>query len=154
MAHPIATIGYQRADIGAVTAALAAAGVRTLIDVRAVPHSRKPGFGKQALAAAARAAGIAYRHLGGLGNPEAGRRAAKEGRMDDYLAIFGAWLDGAEARRSLAEAAELMGAGPVCLLCYEREPADCHRAIVAERLAAATGAAVYHLYPASAAETR
>lgn len=152
MAHPIMTIGYERADAGAVTAALAAAGVRTLIDVRDVPHSRKPGFGKQALAAAAEAAGIAYRHLGDLGNPEAGRRAAKEGRTDDYLAILRARLDGAEARRALTEAADLLARGPVCLLCYEREPARCHRAVVAERLAAATGAAVRHLYPASGAE--
>lgn len=42
--------------------------------------------------------------------------------------------------------AEFAADGPVCLFCVEREPAACHRSLVAERLAAA-GATVRHLAP-------
>ena len=51
-------------------------------------------------------------------------------------------LDAFDAAGFLAEA----GAGPICLFCVEREPAACHRSLVAERLAGA-GAAVRHLLP-------
>jgi len=45
------TIGYEGATQPELIAALQAAGVRRLIDVRAVPLSRKPGFSKNVLAA-------------------------------------------------------------------------------------------------------
>ena len=51
----------------------------------------------------------------------------------------------AAARGDLATAAELAGSGAVCLMCYERDAARCHRSIVAERLGAATGLAARHL---------
>jgi uncharacterized protein (DUF488 family) len=42
--------------------------------------------------------------------------------------------------------AELGGDGPICLFCVEREPAACHRSLVAARLAE-SGATVTHLLP-------
>ena len=61
-------------------AALQAAGVEQVIDVRAVPLSRKPGFSKNVLAAGLKEAGIDYVHLKALGTPPAGREAARKGR--------------------------------------------------------------------------
>ncbi len=46
------TIGYEHATPATLVRALHEAGVRTLVDVRAVANSRKPGFSKRALAAA------------------------------------------------------------------------------------------------------
>ena len=48
------TIGYEKARLVDVIAALKGAGVETLIDVRDRPQSRRPGFSKNQLAAGAR----------------------------------------------------------------------------------------------------
>ncbi len=56
--HVIATIGYEKASVAAVIAALRTAGIATLIDVRAVPWSRRPEVCKRSLKAAAERAGI------------------------------------------------------------------------------------------------
>src|SRR4029077_12697396 len=69
------TIGYEKARLGDVVAALAAAGVATLIDVRDRPISRRPGFSKRQLAAAIEDAGMRYVHLAALGTPPEGRLA-------------------------------------------------------------------------------
>jgi uncharacterized protein (DUF488 family) len=74
------TIGYEGATMGEFLAALQAAGVERLIDVRAVPNSRRPGFSKTPLRNALAEVGIEYVHLRALGTPAAGREAAREGR--------------------------------------------------------------------------
>ncbi len=148
MTHPIATIGYEGAGTDEMIAALRQAGVAALIDVCDAPVSRKPGFAKAELRETLTAAGFAYVHLGGLGNPEAGRRAAKAGRIEEYRRILGARLESAAGRTALDEAAGLARAAPVCLMCYERDPRRCHRLIVAERLAATLGAEIRHLHAA------
>jgi uncharacterized protein (DUF488 family) len=40
--------------------------------------------------------------------------------------------DGAQA--AFEQLAEIAAEQPVCLLCFERDPARCHRRIIAERL--------------------
>src|SRR6202011_1535935 len=45
------SIGYEKARLGDVVAALLAAGLATLIDVRDRPQSRRPGFCKRPPAA-------------------------------------------------------------------------------------------------------
>ena len=141
----ILTIGYEGTGAGELIAALRAARVATLVDVRDVPWSRRHEFAKRPLSEALARHGIGYRHLKGLGNPKAGRDAARAGDLAAYRAIFAAHLDSATARADLAAAAEMLGRECACLMCYERDPARCHRAIVAERLAALTGLAVRHL---------
>lgn len=137
----IHTIGYQGADPARFVATLRSAGVRTLVDVRAVPWSRRPEFTRQSLADAMAAAGLGYRHMGVLGNPEQGRQAARSGRS--YREIYEAHLDTPAAREALAElAAQAEGA---CLMCMERDPAQCHRSLLAERLERDYAIAVEHL---------
>ncbi|MFI4976794.1 MAG: DUF488 family protein [Caulobacterales bacterium] len=145
------TIGYEAATQGAVIAALQAAGVAVLIDVRAVAASRRPGFSKRTLAASLDQAGIAYVHLRPLGTPKAGREAARAGRVADMREIFEAHLAEPEAQLALAQAGEIAGERPAALLCYEADPAGCHRSIVAERLARSTGVQIEHLRPPVAA---
>lgn len=144
---PIATIGYERATPGALIAALRAAGVETLIDIRAVARSRRPGFSKGALSAAAAEAGIDYLHLRGLGTPVEGREANKAGRHDDFQAIFRAHMKSEAAQADLAQAAELAASKRICLLCLEGDAAHCHRSIVADMLAERLGAQVVHCAP-------
>jgi uncharacterized protein (DUF488 family) len=57
------TIGYEKTTQGGFIDALTVAGVKTVIDVRDLPNSRRAGFSKNVLAASLAAAGIGYVHL-------------------------------------------------------------------------------------------
>ena len=121
------TIGYEGATQAELVAALQAAGVRRVIDVRAVPLSRKPGFSKNVLAAGLREAGIDYVHLKALGTPPAGREAARKGRMAEMHLIYAEQLETPEAGMDAARMIALAEETPSALLCFERDPAGCHR---------------------------
>jgi uncharacterized protein (DUF488 family) len=143
----VLTIGYEGATLADVLAALERAHVEVLIDVRAVPRSRKPGFSSRILAASAEAAGIGYRHLQRLGTPKPGRDAARAGTAAGMAAIFNAHMTGDEPQAALAEAVGLVQERRCCLLCFERDPHFCHRTIVAEMVASRTGQGIVHLAP-------
>ncbi len=140
----IATIGYEGSVIGHVVDALTQAGVTHLLDIRAVPQSRKPGFSKRLLAGTVEAAGLRYTHLRGLGTPKAGRDAVRRGDVATMHRIFGAHMQTLEAQADLARAREIAGGERVCLLCFERDHAQCHRSIVAGLLCA-EGRKIRHL---------
>ena len=141
----LATIGYEHAIQAEVIDKLTAAGVRTVIDVRAVASSRRAGFSKTLLAASLDAAGIAYIHLRDLGTPKPGRIAARAGRIGEMHAIYEAHLEEPAAQLQLAQAAEIAGKTKTALLCYEAEASACHRRIVADRLVEALGVEVEDL---------
>lgn len=132
----LATIGYERARVEDVIAALRAAEVRRVIDVRAVAASRRPGFSKRALSAALQDASIDYVHLRALGTPKSGRDAARAGRIAEMRAIFDAHLETPEAVDALAALEALARETPSALLCFEADAGACHRRALAERLAA------------------
>ena len=145
---PLATVGYEGTTVDAFLGTLRAAGVALLVDVRAVASSRRPGFAKTRLAANLADAGIDYLHLRRLGTPADGRAAARAGRHAEMRAIFGAHLATDEARDELHALADLVRAGRrVALLCFEADPAHCHRAIVADALGELVPVRVEHLRP-------
>ncbi len=130
------TIGYQAATQAEVIARLKAAGVAILIDVRAVAASRRAGFSKRLLAAGLAEAGIDYAHLRALGTPAAGRVAARAGRVAEMQALYTDYLDNEPAAQAeLEEAAEIAAARPAALLCLEADARECHRSLIAARLA-------------------
>jgi uncharacterized protein (DUF488 family) len=127
------TIGYEQTPQKAVLDELESAGVKLLVDVRAVTSSRRPGFSKNQLAAALDERGIAYVHLKALGTPKEGRQAARSGDYPTLEKIYSAHLKKPETRQEMDELAALVRkAGPVCLLCYERDHRHCHRQMIAE----------------------
>jgi uncharacterized protein (DUF488 family) len=130
----VATIGYEGATPDRLVGALREAGIATLVDVRAIANSRRPGFAKRALSAAMAEAGIGYVHLPALGTPAAGREAARGGRPAVMRRIFAAHLAGTEPQAALADLRSRAVREPVCLLCLEADPAQCHRTLVAEAL--------------------
>jgi uncharacterized protein (DUF488 family) len=142
----LCTIGYERAALEGFVAALKAAGVATLIDVRSVPWSQRPEFRRAALRKALLAAGLGYVHIRALGNPKEGREAAKAGDGETYRRHMAAQLASADGQRGLARIADLARQGPVSLMCYERDPAHCHRSLVADELAARGLGAPRHLF--------
>lgn len=141
----IFTIGYEATTMAEFLAALKDAGVERVIDVRALPLSRRPGFSKSPLRAALAEAGIDYVHLKPLGTPADGRQAARSGRQEELERIYAGQLGLPEAIVAAEQMLELAAERPSALLCYEREPAQCHRSLLLE--SAAPGAAVTHLFP-------
>ncbi|MBX6368129.1 MAG: DUF488 domain-containing protein [Rhodospirillales bacterium] len=142
----LATIGYEKASQPELIAALQAAGVRRIIDVRDVPNSRRAGFSKNVLAASLAAVGIDYVHLKALGTPKEGRLANRARQWERFWAIVERQLETPEAQHDLARAAALAGEVPSCLLCLEADPSICHRSAVAERLSR-HGFTIRHLDP-------
>jgi uncharacterized protein (DUF488 family) len=124
------TIGYEQATQAAVIDALRDAGVELLADVRYLPLSRRPGFSKSGLKAAAEAAGIAYRHFKQLGTPAEGREAARRGDHAGLERVYAGQLELPEAMAQMAELREIAQDKRVALLCYERDPAVCHRSLL------------------------
>jgi uncharacterized protein (DUF488 family) len=140
----IFTIGYEATTMGDFIAALEKAGVKRVIDVRALPLSRRPGFSKTPLKGALSESGIDYVHRRALGTPAAGREAARKGRQAELERIYADQLELPEAIAQGAQMLALAEEVPSALLCFEREPGGCHRSLLLEAVAPA--AEVVHLY--------
>jgi len=120
------TIGYEGRTVRDLLAVLKQAKVERVVDVRQLPLSRKPGFSKSALAEFLTSHGIEYVGFPKLGTPAAIRNHYKQSgdlaRLKrDYLVYLG--TQGPE----IAALRELAAQGGCALLCYERDPAKCHR---------------------------
>jgi uncharacterized protein (DUF488 family) len=141
----IFTIGYEGTTLPEFIAALQSAGVERVIDVRALPLSRRPGFSKSPLRGALADASIEYVHLRALGTPAEGRAAARAGRHEDLKRIYAGQLELPEAIVQSAQMLELAREKPSALLCMERAPAQCHRTLLLS--AVAPDADVVDLFP-------
>jgi uncharacterized protein (DUF488 family) len=145
-AKKLLTIGYEQTSVKSVLDELEQAGVKLLVDVRAVAASRRPGFSKNQLAAGLDERGISYLHLRGLGTPKAGRDAARGGKFDALHKIYAAHLKTPQAKEELDELSSLVKkSGPVCILCYERDHLHCHRQWIAEIIEDRDGVKVENL---------
>jgi uncharacterized protein (DUF488 family) len=145
----VATIGYEGTTMQDFLRALRDAKVDLVVDVRAVASSRRPGFAKTRLAANLAEAGIDYEHIRSLGTPADGRAAARAGRHDEMREIFMESLATAAAQEGLDRLEALVQSPKkVALLCFEHDPAHCHRSMVAAALRARRAIRVQHLEPA------
>lgn len=127
------TLGYQQRSIDEFVSLLCAEQIDVLVDVRATAWSHKPGFSKGPLQAALRAAGIDYVHAPFAGNPKWLRVEAPT--HEECLALY-VWYLGEHPE--IVDAFEALlaqlrvGRRRICLTCFERHAADCHRSILAE----------------------
>ncbi|HEX7898011.1 MAG TPA: DUF488 domain-containing protein [Planctomycetota bacterium] len=134
----LSTIGYEGRTPEEFLDVLRKAGVTLVCDVRRNPISRKRGFSKGSLGRALGEAGLRYEHLPELGIAAARRKnltpAAKKALFDEYERV-----DLPKLAQPLARIAAWAKEGEkVALLCFERDPADCHRSRVAAALGAKT----------------
>ena len=144
---PLFTIGYEKAAQSDLLAALKQARVQLVIDTRAVAASRRAGFSKKMLAAGLDGVGIAYLHLQKLGTPAEGREAARAGDFKKLWRIYDKHIKTAPAKAELDELEKLTRSGKrVCLLCYERDPNECHRLRISEIMHGRTGQKIEHLF--------
>src|ERR1700710_2145072 len=138
--------GDEQPPANSVLDELEQAGVKLLVDVRAVASSRRPGFSKNQLAAGLDERGISYLHLRGLGTPKDGREAARGGQFDVLHKIYAKHLKTPQAREELDELSALVKkSGPICILCYERDHEHCHRQWIAEIIEQRGGVTVENL---------
>ena len=139
------TIGYEASGFDRFLATLQEAGVAVVIDVRDLPLSRRAGFSKGTLRASLAAAGIDYVHLKALGTPKEGRLANRRRDWETFWRIVDERMQEPAAEFALRDAAEIAGARPAALLCFEADPCICHRRRVAEDLESRFGFRIAHL---------
>jgi uncharacterized protein (DUF488 family) len=138
------TVGHGVRPLEELIDVLRESEVRTLVDVRRFPGSRRnPQFNQGPLRAALESAGIVYRHAIELG----GRRSDEPGENEFTCIRTPAFRSYAARMRSdvwqAALASELERPAP-CFMCAETPWWKCHRRLIAELLTA-RGHEVTHL---------
>ncbi len=146
----IFTIGYEGSTADMVLWSLENSEVEVLVDVRWRPASRKSGLSKTPLGEACAHRNIAYVHERHLGTPPEIMKEFRETGYYDWDA-YQAFL--ATQYEPLAKVQEIAAAKRICLLCYEADPAMCHRRFVAAAIGEALGIEVRNLKPVSTPET-
>lgn len=140
--HPVYTIGHSSHEFRTFRDLLARHAIELVADVRSVPYSRRfPHFAERALAAALDRAGIGYLWLGDA----LGGRQESVAAIDDPAARYDRIAEGAAFRAGLDRVLNEAGPRRLALMCAEREPMQCHRALLVSRHLAARGAAVRHI---------
>jgi uncharacterized protein (DUF488 family) len=140
----IFTIGYEGIDLPRFISLLADNTVDTVVDVRELPLSRKPGFSKTALRASLNLAGYEYVHMPALGCPRVVRNQYRtDGDWSTYKKGFVRYL--AMQESPIAELSVLVSASNCALLCFEADYNYCHRSMVADAVAAVSGQKIRHI---------
>ena len=149
----IYTVGHSTRPVEELVELLQAHGIRTLVDIRTVPRSRKnPQFNRDTLPKTLARADIRYVHLPRLGglrrtsrdSPNTAWRNASFRGYADYMQTE-------EFARGLEELRELTPDGPLALMCAEAVRWRCHRSLVADALYA-RGVEVLHITSRTRAE--
>lgn len=137
------TIGYEGAQLADFLRRLKAARVNVVVDVRELPLSRRRGYSKSSLADLLQKNGIQYVHKRELGAPKEIRHELREtGDYSEYFRRFNAYL---RTQRDALERVVDECVGAVVLMCFERDPKECHRSAVARELGKLTDLQPVHL---------
>lgn len=137
------TIGYEGITLQPFIATLQRHRVSLLVDVRELPLSRKAGFSKTRLAEALEAAPIHYVHMRSLGTPRPLRQKLRaEGNYDAFFAAYTQHVEDHPA--AFAQLIDRAKEHTVALMCFEADHRQCHRSVLAAKLAAA-GFSIQHL---------
>jgi uncharacterized protein (DUF488 family) len=138
------TIGYEGIDIERFLALLRAHDIQTVVDVRELPLSRKPGFSKKTLERRLARADIQYLHVPSLGCPREIRQQYRaDGDWARYEVAFLVHLQMQEA--ALAALAVSVGEARCALMCFEADASFCHRRMVAAAIAPLRQMPVVHI---------
>lgn len=137
MAPVIYSVGHSNIGAEELFALLEPAGVRTLVDVRAFPTSRRhPQFARDALTVTSAEHAVAYRWTPALG----GRRraaAVSSPHVAWEVAAFRNYADYADTQEfaaALRDVEALARAAPTAFMCAEALWWRCHRRLIADRL--------------------
>ena len=140
------SVGHGTRPLHELLAMLHGADIRTLVDVRLIPGSRRhPHFGAPAFAAALGEAGVAYVHLPALGgrrepHADSPHRALRVAAFRGYADHMGT----EEFARGYERLTSLARESPTAFMCAETLWWRCHRRLIADRLTV-DGWSVTHL---------
>lgn len=141
------TVGYEGLGIDEFMSLLAENDIETIVDVREMPLSRKPGFSKKSLESALNLSGREYVHMVALGCPKQVRDKYREdGDWKRYTVGFLKHL--ALQDDAVGELAALAATSNCALLCFEADHNFCHRSMVADAVKKVAKAKVQHLQAA------
>ena len=146
----VLTIGHSNHSMERFVELLRLHGVTAVADVRSQPFSRlHPEFNRDALRASLKTQGIAYVFLGReLGARSEDPSCYEQGKVQyRKLAQTDLFKNGLERVMTGAESHR------IALMCAEREPLVCHRAILVAREVEALGAGVAHIHVDGTLET-
>jgi len=146
VAGTLFTIGHGSRTLAELAALLRAARIDVLVDVRAFPRSRRhPQFNRARLEAALPPQGIRYEWAG---DAFGGRRAPRPDSRHVALAAdvrgFADHMESDAFREALERLLARTAPVRVAIMCAEREPAECHRSLIADA-ALVRGRRVIHL---------
>jgi uncharacterized protein (DUF488 family) len=147
------TIGYSGFNVDAFIDALKNNCITALIDVRSNPYSAHfPDFNKEQLDKKLRSNGIRYRNYSKEFGAQQMNRAffSPEGFLDFETFVKSDIFAEGFARLENGMKQNFTFA----LMCAEKNPADCHRAIMVSRVFHEVGHAVVHLLPNNEAITQ
>ena len=140
------TVGHSNRALDELLALLTAAGVGVLVDVRAEPRSRhNPQFNEDVLRAACTRADITYHWAGrALGGLRPVRADSAHIALDVGRRGFADYMETEAFKKGAAQLLNMATRGPTAILCAERDPDRCHRALISDYLLL-QGARVVHL---------
>lgn len=138
------TFGYEGLSIDDFISRLREVGIKTIIDVRELPLSRKKGFSKRSFAEILHKAGIAYAHMPALGCPKDIRNTYKlNSDWSEYKLNFNRYLESQIS--AIAELAKISSSTSACLVCFEADYNLCHRSLIAKKCQNISGVNVTHV---------
>lgn len=127
MTSRIYSVGYEGLTVAGLIERLQQSRIEELVDVRANPYSRRPGFSKKKLSESLADAGIAYRHEPLLGN------AFRD--VEDFAAamdLMRMHLSAGDPSEAVARLVSLADGRRIAVLCLENDQRRCHRQVVLE----------------------
>jgi uncharacterized protein (DUF488 family) len=132
------TIGHSTRPIEEFLKLLTRHGVRHLVDVRAIPFSRRnPQFNQDALSQSLEKAEFAYTHIGALGGRRKSRSDSKNtGWLNASFRGYADYMQTPDFQAAMQELAGLAARAPTVIMCAEAVPWRCHRSLIADALAA------------------
>lgn len=146
----ILTVGHSTQDAEAFTALLRQHSVTAVADVRSSPYSRfNPQFNREALQRHLREKDIAYVFLG----EELGARSNDPGCYSGGQVQFDRLARTALFQSGLDRAVDGAARYRLALMCAEKDPLDCHRAILVARELQRRGRQVEHILEDGALES-
>jgi uncharacterized protein (DUF488 family) len=131
------TVGYEKLKLDDLFALLRQAGVHCLADVRDTPWSRVPAYRKNALedglVRLSETSGYQIRYVSmlALGNPKEIRKSDRS--LAEMMTAYRQHV--LTEVRELRELHDIMKKCKTALMCYEADPADCHRSVLAALMA-------------------
>lgn len=127
------SIGYEGRDINNFIDELKKVKIKTLVDVRETPYSRKKDFSKSRLREHLERANIRYYHIRELGSP---KKLRDKFRRDSNFVYFAKrYQEYLDARRYLIKSLDqLLYKERICFMCFEKDYLRCHRNLVIEKI--------------------